>query len=74
MLQATATDTAHVDDLVLLTQAGYLAIKEVGTDSFLVGYPNKEVADSLAWLYRDKLLSSQSVDQLGAMHLRSDLL
>ena len=74
VLQATATDTAHVDDLVLLTQAGYLAIKEVGTDSFLVGYPNKEVADSLAWLYRDKLLSSQSVDQLGAMHLRSDLL
>ena len=74
VLQATATDSAHIDDLVLLTQAGYLTIKEVGTDSFLVGYPNKEVADSLAWLYRDRLLSSQSVDQLGAMHLRSDLL
>ena len=74
ILQATATDSAHIDDLVLLTQAGYLTIKEVGTDSFLVGYPNKEVADSLAWLYRDRLLSSRSVDQLGAMHLRSDLL
>ena len=74
VLQATATDTVHIDDLVLLTQAGYLTIKEVGTDSFLVGYPNKEVADSLAWLYRDRLLSSRSVDQLGAMHLRLDLL
>jgi len=73
LLQATATDVEHINDLALLTQAGYLTIKEVGTDSFLVGYPNKEVADSLAWLYREKLLSSQSIDQLGAMHLRSDL-
>lgn len=72
-LQATAVDVDHIDDLVLLTQAGYLTIKDVGTDSFLVGYPNKEVSDSMARLYRDKLLSSQSVDQLGAMHLRSDL-
>lgn len=72
-LQATAADVEHIDDLVLLTQAGYLTIKDVGTDSFLVGYPNKEVSDSMARLYRDKLLSSQSVDQLGAMHLRSDL-
>lgn len=72
-LQATAADVEHIDDLVLLTQAGYLTIKDVGTDSFLVGYPNKEVSDSMARLYRDRLLSSQSVDQLGAMHLRSDL-
>ena len=72
-LQATAADVEHIDDLVLLTQAGYLTIKDVGTDSFLVGYPNKEVSDSMARLYRDQLLSSQSVDQLGAMHLRSDL-
>ena len=73
LLQATATDVEHINDLALLTQAGYLTIKGVGTDSFLVGYPNKEVADSLAWLYREKLLSSQSIDQLGAMHLRKDL-
>ena len=73
-LQATAADVRHISDLSLLTQAGYLTIKEVGTDSFLVGYPNKEVADSLAWLYREKLLSSQSIDQLGGMHLRKDLL
>lgn len=52
-------DLARIHDLVLLTQAGYLTIKSRSQNAFLVGYPNKEVAVSLAELYCEELLNRQ---------------
>ena len=45
---------------VLLTQAGYYTIKEVTEDQYAVlGYPNEEVAVSMAQLYADELLNGK---------------
>ncbi len=36
---------------VLLTQTGYLTIRSVTSNGvFFMGYPNEEVAQSMAWL------------------------
>lgn len=56
-----STDFDRINDLVLLTQAGYLTIKKRSLNSFWVGYPNKEVAVSLAELYCEKLLNQQDL-------------
>lgn len=50
---------------VLLTQAGYLTIRAVRNNTVLLGYPNREVADSLAALYAEELLKGQSIEPLG---------
>ncbi len=71
VLGATAADPEHIDDLALLAQAGYLTIKGEGTGSFLLGYPNKEVADSIACLYRNRLLAGRDINELGAAGLRT---
>ena len=64
-----STDFDGVSDIVLLTQAGYLTIKQRYGRFFRVGYPNKEVADSLAWLYTDMLLHNRSFESYGAGEL-----
>ena len=64
-----STDFDGISDVVLLTQAGYLTIKQRSGRFFRVGYPNKEVADSLAGLYTDTLLSNRSFDSYGAGEL-----
>ena len=56
-----STDLDHINDVALLTQAGYLTIKKRSLNSFWVGYPNKEVAVSLAELYSQKLLHEQDL-------------
>ena len=61
-----STDFDGISDVVLLTQAGYLTIKRRDGRFFFVGYPNKEVADSLAALYTDMLLRNRSFDSFGA--------
>lgn len=51
---------------VLLNQAGYLTIREVTPDRYaLLGYPNQEVAISMAELYADELLDGKRLQQIG---------
>ena len=61
-----STDLEHINDLALLTQAGYLTIKKRGLNSFWVGYPNKEVAVTLAELYSAKLLHDRDLTAIKA--------
>ena len=56
-LRATS-DIADMDDIVLLTQTGYLTIKRLNGPDLVVSYPNREVACSMAALYTEWLLSS----------------
>ena len=63
---AGSSDFDGINDLVLLTQAGYLTIKRRDEESFFVGYPDKEVADSLGTLYRRLLLRQQALSSIGA--------
>lgn len=61
-----STDLDHINDVALLTQAGYLTIKKRNLNSFWVGYPNKEVAVSLAQLYSERLLHDQDLSAVKA--------
>ena len=56
-----STDFDRINDLTLLMQAGYLTIKTRRGNSFRLGYPNKEVAVSLAELYCGKLLDNRDL-------------
>ena len=67
----SSSDFDGISDVVLLTQAGYLTIKRRVDRFFYVGYPNKEVADSLAELYTDMLLRNQPLESFGAGGLAS---
>ena len=66
---SASTDFDGISDIVLLTQAGYLTIKRRDGRLFYVGYPNKEVADSLAELYTDMLLHKQPPEFFGTSEL-----
>lgn len=51
---------ADMDPVVLLTQTGYLTIKSVRSNGVVeLGYPNQEVAVSMAQLYADRLLRNK---------------
>lgn len=51
---------------VLLTQAGYYTIRNVTDDQYAVlGYPNQEVAVSMAQLYADELLKGEKLRRTG---------
>ncbi len=63
---SASSDFDGINDLVLLTQAGYLTIKRRDDDAFYVSYPNREVADSLGTLYRRLLLKEQTLAAVGA--------
>ena len=55
---------------VLLTQAGYYTIREVTVDQYAVlGYPNQEVAVSMAQLYADELLKGKPLRSAGSRPL-----
>ena len=56
-LSATS-DIAGMDDIVLLTQTGYLTVKRREGPDLVVSYPNREVACSMAALYSEWLLSN----------------
>ena len=57
---------------VLLTQAGYYTIREVTEDRYaILGYPNQEVAVSMAQLYADRLLRGKRIRSLGATPIGS---
>ena len=58
----TPRDYESVDRDILLTQAGYLTIRDVADKQIVsLGYPNQEVAMSMAQLYDDKLLDSKII-------------
>ena len=69
-----STDLEGIDDLALLTQAGYLTIKRRKGQTFFVSYPNQEVADSMATLYSEMLLRNQTLEAVGAGDLQRALL
>lgn len=61
-------DLDTINDVALLTHAGYLTIKtRVSRNSLLVGYPNKEVSESMAVLYANFLLKKASLDEAGGI-------
>ncbi len=49
----------------MLTQAGYLTIRYVRNQTFYLGYPNREVAESMAQLYTEQMLRA-NLEQIGA--------
>ena len=57
---------------VLLTQAGYYTIREVTEDGYaLLGYPNREVAGSMAELYANELTQGKRICSSAATPIRS---
>ena len=66
---AGSSDFDSLNDLVLLTQAGYLTIKRRDAEAFYLGYPDKEVAETLGTLYRRILLRQRTLAAVGASNL-----
>lgn len=62
---SASCDLDRLDDIALLTQTGYLTIKKRIGNNFLVGYPNREVALSMAELYTTKLVDWEKRKALG---------
>ena len=62
-----------ITDLKLVTQLGYLTIKQRELDSFYVGYPNKEVAFSFASFFARKLVKKNSLFQIGIAPIQDAL-
>lgn len=65
VLSAAANENT-ISDMALLTQAGYLTIKKFQGGNFHLGYPNEEVATSMASLYSELLLNGRLLDDVGA--------
>lgn len=61
-----SSDAETLSDVALLTQAGYLTLKKIVGSTAYVGYPNVEVKKAMALLYTGQLLSSKTVEQVGA--------
>ena len=61
-----SADVKTIDDVVLLTQAGYLTIKSAEDGAIVLGYPNWEVAQSMAKLYTSILLREKGLAEIGA--------
>lgn len=62
-----SSDLSTINDVALLTHAGYLTIEaKLNKSDLLVGYPNREVAESMAQLYTSLLLKQQTLSAVGA--------
>lgn len=66
---AGSSDVSQIKDSVLLTQAGYLTVKRRAGDTLYVGYPNREVASSLAVIYAEALLAGKTLENAGVADL-----
>lgn len=62
---SASSDLSAINDIVLLTQTGYLTIKRRDGDTLYVGYPNQEVAQSMVSLYTGPLLENRSLASVG---------
>lgn len=65
----SAYDPNSINDVVLLTQAGYLTVTRQEADTLFVNYPNLEVATAMADLYADMLLKGQFLSMVGVGEL-----
>ena len=72
VLNASA-DPKTVSDTVILAQTGYLTIKDVKGGVCLMGYPNEEVASSMAALYTENLLGGKLPYELNIDGIESAL-
>lgn len=54
---------------VLLVQAGYLSIQSATASDFIVDYPNREVALSMARLYAQELLGGRHIEKHGGLEI-----
>jgi hypothetical protein len=59
----------NINDLVLLSQAGYLTIKSIDYPDAILGYPNEEVRQSMAILFMQVLLNKRTIADLGIRSL-----
>ncbi|MCD8339689.1 MAG: PD-(D/E)XK nuclease domain-containing protein, partial [Burkholderiales bacterium] len=59
----------EIDERVLLFQTGYLTIKESRNGSLRLGYPNREVANSMASLCLSCYLKEKNLAQIKAMDI-----
>ena len=66
---SASSSVSDVDDNVLLAQAGYLTVKKVEGDTVTLGYPNQEVAQSMARLYTEVMLSKDAMNRAGKRFL-----
>lgn len=64
-LQVSQDDEAMAD-AALLTQSGYLTVKDVQGGDFCVGFPNKEVASAFGKFCTEKWLGGESLNGIGA--------
>lgn len=65
----SAYNPDSINDVVLLTQAGYLTVTRQEADTLFVNYPNLEVATAMADLYADMLLKGQFLSMVGVGEL-----
>ncbi|MCD8339096.1 MAG: ATP-binding protein [Burkholderiales bacterium] len=64
---STAVSSNKLDEKALLVQTGYLTIKRSDQDGILyLGYPNREVAKSMALLCLGRLLGGKTLSQVDA--------
>lgn len=68
-----SSDVDGLSDVGLLTQAGYLTIKNVEYETAFVGYPNREVSSSMAQLYTEQILDGRNLVQVGASDVIREL-
>ncbi len=72
-LLSISADARAINDVVLLMQAGYLTIKAVRGDLVYLGYPNGEVAQTMAKFYAALMLEKQALDMISEGVIRSHL-
>ena len=72
-LLSISADVRTINDAVLLMQAGYLTIKAVRGDLVYLGYPNGEVAQTMAKFYAALMLKQQALEMISEGVIRSHL-
>lgn len=68
---AVSTGLSALSDVALLTQAGYLTIKDYRDGEFSLGYPNEEVKASMGALYSGMLLKGKTLSEVKAGNIVS---
>ncbi len=68
---AASTGLSALSDVALLTQAGYLTIKDYRDGEFSLGYPNEEVKASMGALYSGMLLKGKTLSEVKAGNIVS---
>lgn len=67
------SDLATINPVVLLTQAGYYTIDKINSDRVYLRYPNKEVTDAMAKLYRSQAFRNDATYLSESANIRKNL-